>query len=99
MSGAPALQRLTALTLPSEDPRFDERAVCGLATAHLFDEPAADEGVVAYRRRVRKAKTVCVGCPVRPDCLQYGLANGLSGVLGGEELKMGKIRSELEAQR
>ena len=31
----------------------------------------------------RQAKAICAVCPVRPQCLEFGLRTGSSGVWGG----------------
>ncbi len=71
------------------DPRFDARALCGLAVAVLFDERRAHEPAEVYRGRVHEAKLVCRECPVRSACLEFGYANRLTAVIGGEELRHG----------
>ncbi len=74
-----------------QDPRFDERARCGLRASRLFDEKVPGEAQAAYRRRVAEARVVCAGCPVRADCLQHGRDNNLSGFMGGCELRKGRV--------
>lgn len=57
-------------------PKWYLQAVCYGASGDLFFE----EGV---RRLVIEAKTYCVRCPVRIDCLEYALAHDEIGVWGG----------------
>ena len=72
------------------DPRFDSTARCGLAVAVLFDERRSYEKATVYRERVGEAKLVCAECPVRASCLEFGVANQLTAVMGGQELRHGR---------
>jgi WhiB family redox-sensing transcriptional regulator len=49
------------------------RAACRTADRRLFFEP---EGESPKRRdkRIRAAKAVCAGCPVRRECLSFALS-------------------------
>jgi hypothetical protein len=75
-----------------DDPRFDERAACRLGASRLFDAKEPDEPVADYRRRADRARAVCAACPVAAGCLQFGIDNDLSGLMGGEELRKGVIK-------
>ncbi|RZQ60536.1 WhiB family transcriptional regulator [Amycolatopsis suaedae] len=57
------------------------RAACRDIDPELFF-PLTDMGPGA--RQVAQAKSICAGCPVRAQCLDYALDNGLDhGVFGG----------------
>ena len=53
------------------------RAACKDADPDLFFPMPGDEGAE------RQAKAVCAGCRVRPECLDWALTHGVSGVWGG----------------
>ena len=60
-----------------------EDAACRTADANLFFTP---EGVTKEQRRAaeRRAKLICLRCPVRQDCLEAALVRDESyGVWGG----------------
>lgn len=80
------------------DPRFDSRAGCGLAVAVLFDERRAHEPTAVYRDRIKEAKLVCAACPVRSPCLEFGVGNQLTAVMGGQELRHGRLMTGLAAR-
>jgi len=67
-------QFVVVLTQPR--PRFFAKASCqGLDPDLFFPERGAS---------LREAKEVCRGCVVRPECLEYALANGeKTGIWGG----------------
>lgn len=56
------------------------------AVDFFFDTFETDPGV---RDGVRE---LCASCPVRQNCLEYGITNRLSGVWGGEYLVDGQIQ-------
>jgi WhiB family redox-sensing transcriptional regulator len=57
------------------------RAACRDEDPELFF-PVSDVGPGA--RQADQAKAVCARCPVRAECLEYALDNGLDhGVFGG----------------
>lgn len=59
------------------------RGACRSKDPELFYGPDG-EGVNAYKRRVRAAKRVCFGCPIRDECLAWALETGERyGVWGG----------------
>ena len=58
-----------------------QRAACRDEDPELFF-PLSDIGPGAHQ--VARAKTVCARCPVRAECLDYAVANGLDhGIFGG----------------
>jgi len=56
----------------------------------LFDEFLAKPGA-EERKRVIAAKKICAACPVRAECLSFGMSNKESGVRGGEYLSLGRV--------
>ncbi len=78
--------------VPAADPRFEQSARCDLTNATLFDErSAAEKSETSYWIRVGLAQDLCLVCPVRKACLQFGIENRLSGVMGGEMLNLGRV--------
>lgn len=73
-----------------------DRAECRAADPELFYGKRG-EGPAARRLRVIAAKRLCMGCSVRPDCLQFAVENGESsgiwGGLSGEERAQRRINS------
>jgi WhiB family transcriptional regulator, redox-sensing transcriptional regulator len=64
-------------------PTYDwrHRAACRDEDPELFF-PLSDIGPGA--RQAERAKSVCARCPVRAQCLEYALDNGLDhGIYGG----------------
>jgi WhiB family redox-sensing transcriptional regulator len=64
-------------------PTYDwrHRAACRDQDPELFF-PVSDIGPGA--RQAERAKAVCARCPVRAQCLEYALDNGLDhGIYGG----------------
>lgn len=60
---------------------WQHRAACRDEDPELFF-PVSEMGPGA--RQVEKAKSVCARCPVRSECLNYALRNGLNhGIFGG----------------
>jgi WhiB family transcriptional regulator, redox-sensing transcriptional regulator len=60
-------------------------AACKGMDTNLFFGPDA-EFVTARTKRVARAKAVCAGCPVRPECLSYALDSPeFFGVWGGAD--------------
>lgn len=58
-------------------------AACRTYDPELFF-PVSAENTPPGRAQYAEAKSVCVACPVRSDCLTYALAAGLDhGVFGG----------------
>lgn len=69
-----------------------EDAACRTADADLFFTP---EGVTKEQRRTaeRRAKLICLRCPVRQDCLEAALEQEESyGVWGGMSARERKRR-------
>ena len=69
------------------------RSLAACAGLHdLFFGEAEHKGT--HRRREARARAVCAGCPVRPECAAFAIASGAEfGVWGG----MGE--GELRARR
>jgi len=68
------------------------RAACRDFDPELFF-PVSETGPGA--RQVAQAKAVCARCPVRAECLDYALDNGLDhGIFGGlTEQERRKVRT------
>lgn len=67
------------MTNPTYDWRHD--AACRDEDPELFF-PVSDLGPGAHQ--IARAKSVCARCPVRAQCLEYALDNGLThGIFGG----------------
>jgi hypothetical protein len=60
---------------------FRHRAACRAVDPEVFF-PAAESGP-RYEARVRIAKAVCAGCPVREQCLTWALSALPDGIAGG----------------
>jgi hypothetical protein len=68
---------------------WQERAACrGAADPGRFDRLGRlpDEWAI---KRTHSALKVCTECPVRPDCLAFGVRSRSSGVYGGYYLVVG----------
>lgn len=60
---------------------FRHRAACRNVTPELFFPIAHGQPAQA---QIRRAKAVCGRCPVRAECLDYALEQGLDhGIFGG----------------
>lgn len=57
---------------------WEQLSACRQAAPELFFPLRTDATV-----RVRAAKQVCAGCPVRTPCLAEALRNGHAGIWGG----------------
>lgn len=76
MTGVRVLRTLADLIDQSSDGDWRDLAVCAEVGPTLFFPEQGES--------VREAKQVCASCPVRKDCLEYALDNGLFfGVWGG----------------
>ena len=66
---------------------FDGTQACrGLTKVELnvFFPDKEDDDPKEYLQKVSKAKSICIGCPIRKACLLYALEHtSLSGVWGG----------------
>ena len=77
----------------------------GLQAACRTEDPAlffGEDGEPAeFRdRRETRAKAVCARCPARPDCLDFAMHLGLSGIWGGlDERERGSRADELGIPR
>lgn len=71
---------------------WQHSAACRDENPELFF-PVSDLGPGA--RQAEQAKAVCAGCPVRAECLEYALENGLDyGIFGGlTEQERRRVRS------
>jgi WhiB family transcriptional regulator, redox-sensing transcriptional regulator len=84
-AAGPVMERQNA----DRDLRWQALSVCRAADAELFFGPDL-ESTAACQAREAKAKRICAGCPVRPECLAYALdlesGTGLGtrgGIYGG----------------
>lgn len=78
----------TRFTFAPSAPLDLSQAACasGLFDPELwFPHPTDDESWT-------RAKSVCAVCPIRSDCLEFGIANKMTGVWGGADMARGKIR-------
>lgn len=57
-------------------------AACQYTDPELFF-PEGGEFADVTAVQADQARGVCLGCPVRPDCLAYALATGQQGIWGG----------------
>jgi WhiB family redox-sensing transcriptional regulator len=85
MSIIAALPVLKELVMGPPDIRFRflgwmAQGACQRADPELFF-PIAAGG--ANLPRIKAAKAICQGCPVRDPCLSYGLATRQDGIWGG----------------
>ena len=76
----------------TQAPNWD-RAACGdhddpglWSTTRPVSERSRE--AIKADRRIRAAKVVCAGCPIRQPCGQWAVANKLSGIWGGLELRL-----------
>jgi WhiB family redox-sensing transcriptional regulator len=79
--GHPAAKPLAPV--PKDEDRWQDHAACRDLDQRLFFE-AAHEGSSHRALRVRTAKAVCAGCPVRGECLSFALSGPERyGIWGG----------------
>jgi WhiB family redox-sensing transcriptional regulator len=84
--------------LPDDRPAFWHQAAC----AHFSDElffPAGDTGDAIPI--IEEAKSICWGCPVADECLEYAIeSNQTYGIWGGTtEQERVRLRRRLLAER
>lgn len=61
-----------------------DRAACRGPETALFFPPTTTERRDEREARERRAKAICCGCPVQPECLEYALGIGeMHGIWGG----------------
>ena len=75
---------------PAERPKWQQSAACRGKPVEMFFV-SAHAGVGA----TREAKIVCAGCPVRAECLDFGITEKF-GIFGG---LAEKERRDLRRQR
>jgi len=69
---------------PRINDRWRARAACRGPETALFFPPTHAERRDERDARERRAKSICVQCPVREDCLQHALHTGEAhGIWGG----------------
>jgi hypothetical protein len=77
----------------ARDAGFMRRGICGGDDRGLWD--AVPEGARwdsgEAGQMVAKARAICDMCPVRTECLAYGIAGNEFGTWGGEYLVNGTI--------
>lgn len=64
----------------------DMAACSGMDTDLFFspDNPGKGTGITGEPERISLAKMICSRCPVRPDCLSFGIeTDDRWGILGG----------------
>lgn len=69
-----------------EEVGWQDNARCKEFSRNLFFE--IYEGASVSRRE--SIKDICRSCPVKKECLAFGIATRSEGVFGGEYLKTGK---------
>lgn len=77
--------------LPLKDMWQDHAACAGMDT-NLFFRPEGEgrggrKGVVGEADRIRSAKKICAGCPVRAECLEFAIENECYGIWGGTDTR------------
>ena len=92
-----AINSLESLTPPSQattirQMRWQERAACKGSTHWFF--PVEGESESEKHERVAYAKTICLRCPVRTECLDDALRT-----VGHEGIRAGKTPRELRSMR
>ena len=75
---------------PKGSMAWQSEAACQYDDTRLFAE-AGKRQTPAARRRVASAMAICAGCPVRAECLEFGISNRSSGVYGGQHLMRGVL--------
>ena len=75
------MQRTTTTGSPKATVDWRHRAVCRDVDPEQFF-PAAEAGP-AHDAQVAVAKAICVGCPVRAECLEFALTALSDGIAAG----------------
>lgn len=66
---------MSAASIKIRTPGWMGEALCAQTDPEVFFPTIGRAGA--------EAKRVCAVCPVRQDCLEYGIENGLQGIWGG----------------
>lgn len=69
---------------------WQEHSICQWQDPSLFDE-FHSRAKTSDWDRVEEAQRVCAGCPVRTECLAFGVSDQQSGVWGGHYLSQGHV--------
>lgn len=80
-------------------PDWHTWALCGGMSFAAFFGAASDERPTMKRSEVAYARSICAGCPVKRDCLDWALDNGEAfGVWGGTSGRQrGRMRAQMKA--
>lgn len=78
----------------STDARWQDLALCPHFPPSIFFEEYESDA-----RTARLTDEICLSCPVRKECLQYGMETGAWGVWGGAFLVNGKIEPGKNAHK
>lgn len=87
------------MTLPPPPMEWQLDSTCrDRKYAGLFDDPDRRNPNYEERRRLQKAMDLCHDCPVRAECLDFGLTPNKNnyGVFGGVLLRHGRPVSMVE---
>ena len=85
------------MVLPPPNMEWQRESLClDHKYAGLFDDPDTRNPGREERRRLEKAMSVCADCPVRAECLAFGIESHGTGVHGGILLRGGKPVSLIE---
>jgi WhiB family redox-sensing transcriptional regulator len=80
-----ALRTLAALA--GREPDWTDRAACRGGPVHYWFPEGQGQRAVADAAR---GKAVCSACPVRQQCLAYGMKTTATGIFGGHYLHLGR---------
>lgn len=71
--------------MDNDDRSWRQRAACrGTGWDLWFAPPNTPSASSLEQRRVRDASAICLGCPVRQECLDYALEHSIwYGIWGG----------------
>jgi WhiB family redox-sensing transcriptional regulator len=75
---------------PKGSMEWQYEAACRFIDTALFAEVGKRQSR-GDEARVGRAMTICRGCPVRAECLEFGVTNRESGVYGGQHLIRGQL--------
>ena len=85
---------------PPKGPQgWQASGACRNEDATLFDELPSRRAPLREFERVARARSICSGCPVLDECLESAVENRISGVQGGEHLRLGVITTAAELAR
>jgi len=62
---------------------WEELAACAGMDTEMFFPGDGNRRKTKERERMRKARAVCAGCPVKPECLEFAIRTRSTGIWGG----------------